>query len=36
MYVCKLYLVKNYKIALNSTTTAAGEKIGKDFDLFKF
>ncbi len=33
---CKFYLVKNHKIAINSTTTNASEKIKTDLESFEF
>ncbi len=33
---CKFYLMKNYKIAHNSTTTEAREKNKRDLELLEF
>ncbi len=33
---CNIYRVKNHKIANNSTTTKAREKINADFENFEF
>jgi hypothetical protein len=33
---CNLYLVKNHKIAKNSTTTTASEKISADLECLEF
>ncbi len=35
-YVLQLYLVKNHKIAKNSTTTEAKEKISTDLESLEF